>query len=101
MVIVERYGLASGEMVTQEQLAGRLGVTKQLVSRIEFRAVRALRRVLGVTVRELEEAEGLALAPCGGCHPPPEPGPRDMTPVPEAPESLRSGPGASPRPGGP
>ena len=42
-IIVMRYGLAGGAPLTQQQVAGCLGISRSYVSRIEKKAVEALR----------------------------------------------------------
>lgn len=45
-IIVMRYGLAGGAPLTQQQVAGCLGISRSYVSRIEKKAVEALRAVM-------------------------------------------------------
>lgn len=42
-IIVLRYGLKDGEPVTQKQIAGRMGISRSYVSRIEKKALHKLR----------------------------------------------------------
>ena len=42
-IIILRYGLLDDEPVTQKQIAGRLGISRSYVSRIEKRALEKMR----------------------------------------------------------
>jgi len=58
-ILIMRYGLYGGEPCRQGQIAARLGISKQNASVMEIRAMRALRRHLGVPEPE-DEAQRAA-----------------------------------------
>lgn len=45
-IIVMRYGLSDGKAITQQEVAGRLGISRSYVSRIEKSALEKIRSIL-------------------------------------------------------